>query len=125
VRQAVSDQARAEGFVRDNRAPRSDARNINRPMPIRGSDMKYGDTPVIERSGANGERSFADTDGVAGANPAMGGASRPGVLGANPTTGRLYDSAAEAERVARAREEYRANTTMDDGTRVFGRGAQV
>ena len=65
-----------------DKAPRSDALSINRPMPIPGSNMQYagqyGDTAVIERPGANGERCFSDTDGVAGANPAMGGIARPG-----------------------------------------------
>jgi hypothetical protein len=117
VRQATSDQARAQDFVAGNKAPRSNALSINRPIPIPGSDMKYGgqygDTAVIERPGANGERSFSDTEGVAGANPAMGGIARPG---AAPT-------AAAGEQLSPA-EQYIRNTTMSDGTRVFGSGAQ-
>ncbi len=62
--------------MRGNKAPRSDALNINRSLPIPDSNMQYagqyGDTAVIERPGANGERSFSDAASVAGANPAMG-----------------------------------------------------
>lgn len=115
VRQAKDDQGQAEDFVRKNAAPRSDVLNINRPMPIPGSDMQYagqyGDTAVIERTGRFGERSFSDTDSVAGANRGPTTLARP-----NTT----YDPAAEAQRIAQARAEYKANTTMEDGTRAFG-----
>lgn len=115
VRGAVSDQARAQDFVAGNKAPRSNALSINRPIPIPGSDMQYGgqygDTAVIERPGANGERSFSDTEGVAGANRAMGGIARPGAA---------LSPEAEAQRVAQARADYIANTTMSDGRRAFG-----
>lgn len=114
VRQAVGDQARAEDFVRGNKAPRSDALNINRPLPIPGSNMQYagqyGDTAVIERPGQFGERSFSDTSGVAGANPAMGGVARPGAATAAQPAGEQLTPA----------EQFIRNTTMSDGTRAFG-----
>jgi hypothetical protein len=114
VRGAIGDQARAEDFVRGNKAPRSDALNINRPIPIPGSNMQYGgqygDTAVIERPGANGERAFSDTSGVAGANPAMGGIARPGAAAPVQPAGEQLSPA----------EQYIRNTTMSDGTRAFG-----
>jgi hypothetical protein len=114
VRGAVSDQARAQDFVAGNKAPRSDALSINRPIPIPGSDMQYGgqygDTAVIERPGANGERSFSDTSGVAGANPAMGGIARPGAAAPVQPAGEQLSPA----------EQFIRNTTMSDGTRAFG-----
>jgi hypothetical protein len=65
---------------------------------------------VIERPGANGERSFSDTDGVAGANPAMGGIARPGAAAPVQPAGEQLSPA----------EQYIRNTTMSDGTRAFG-----
>lgn len=107
-RAARDDQFRAQDFVAGNKADRSNALNINRPMAIPGTDMQYagqyGDTAVIERPGAKGERSFSDTDGVAGQNRG----ARPAVAGAEPQLSPA--------------EQYIKNTTMSDGTRVFGSG---
>ncbi len=103
---AINDQATAEDFVRGNKAPRSNGLNINRPMAIPGTKMQYagqyGDTAVIERPGAQGERSFSDTDGVAGANRAV-----------------VRPVAAAGEQLSPA-EQFIRNTTMSDGTRAFG-----
>lgn len=105
-RRARDDQFRAQDFVAGNKADRSNALNINRPMAIPGTDMQYagqyGDTAVIERPGAKGERSFSDTDGVAGQNRGV----RPAVAGAEPQLSPA--------------EQYIKNTTMSDGTRAFG-----
>ena len=107
-RAARDDQFRAQDFVAGNKADRSNALNINRPMGSPGTDMQYagqyGDTAVIERTGAKGERSFSDTDGVAGQNRG----ARPAVAGAEPQLSPA--------------EQYIKNTTMSDGTRVFGSG---
>ena len=109
-RAARDDQFLAQDFVAGNKADRSNALNINRPMAIPGTDMQYagqyGDTAVIERPGAKGERSFSDTDGVAGQNRGV----RPAVAG-TPTEPQLSPA-----------EQYIKNTTMSDGTRVFGSG---
>lgn len=105
-RRARDDQFLAQDFVAGNKADRSNALNINRPVAIPGTDMQYagqyGDTAVIERPGAKGERSFSDTDGVAGQNRGV----RPAVAPAG-------------EQLSPA-EQYIKNTTMSDGTRAFG-----
>ena len=105
-RRARDDQFLAQDFVAGNKADRSNALNINRPMAIPGTKMQYagqyGDTAVIERPGAQGERSFSDTDGVAGANRAV-----------------VRPVAAAGEQLSPA-EQFIRNTTMSDGTRAFG-----
>ena len=108
TRRARDDQFLAQDFVAGNKADRSNALNINRPVAIPGTDMQYagqyGDTAVIERPGAKGERSFSDTDGVAGTNQG----ARPAVAGAEPQLSPA--------------EQYIKNPTMSDGPRVFGSG---
>lgn len=101
----ASPQTAEELAVLENSAPASDTLNANRPMAIPGSDRqyagRYGGTEVLRRDVTNRQ-------GENVAEFAQQGEAAP------------YDAAAEAQRVAQARADYAANTTMSDGTRAFG-----